>query len=78
MVSNSSNKIYQTREWEQPYSTALYTYSANLSECRGFSVALLVSMDGDSLAENPRFPQGKLVALVVHEVHEIKILRGNY
>ena len=31
-----------------------------------------------SLAENPRFPQGKLVALVVHEVHEIKILHGNY
>ena len=31
-----------------------------------------------SLAENPRFPQGKLVALVVHEVHKIKILRGNY
>ena len=26
----------------------------------------------------PGFPQGKLVALVVHEVHKIKILCGNY
>ena len=47
----------------------------------GDQVSELVVRGGSvtaSLAENPRFPQGKLVALVVHEVHEIKILRGNY